>query len=313
MILTVTPNPSVDRTVLLDRLVPGAVNRGIRSWSEPSGKGVNVSLALSANGFPTHAVAPVGGATGAQLQQMLVEAGLPTTCVPIEGAIRSNISLAQTDGAVTKINESGPQLSHAEIDALLDAVSARLSEADWLVCAGSLPAGVPDDLYARLTGLAHRHGVDVAVDSSGAPLAACLAAEPAVITPNSGELAELAGSAPATLGEVLAAAEQVRRRGVGTVLASLGAEGALLIDAEGALHGRAAVDRVVSTVGAGDALLAGYLSAARRPRGERLATALQWAAAAVGHEGTLFRLSGSPAPTVVTDAPDLSLPVATTL
>ncbi|WP_422743511.1 1-phosphofructokinase family hexose kinase [Mycobacterium sp. WMMD1722] len=313
MILTVTPNPSVDRTVLLDRLIPGAVNRSTRSWSEPSGKGVNVSLALSSNGTASHAVLPAGGASGAQLRQMLAAAGLPVTYVPIEGSIRSNISLAQADGVVTKINETGPQLHAAEIDALIDAVVAHLDGAQWLVCAGSLPAGAPDNLYARLCEHAHRHAVAVAVDSSGAPLASCLAAEPTVIKPNTGELAQLTGTSPGTLGEVLAAAEEVRRRGAGAVLASLGAEGAVLVDADGVLHGRAVVNRVVSTVGAGDALLAGYLSAARRPREQQLAAALQWAAAAVGHEGTLFQLGASPAQITLTDAPDLSLPVAATL
>lgn len=313
MILTVTPNPSVDRTVILETLTPGAVNRGTRSWSEPSGKGINVAMALAAHGAATHAVLPVGGATGAQLRQMLSEAGLSVTCVPIEGAIRSNISLTQADGTVTKINETGPQLTSAETDALLDAVADHLGDAGWLVCGGSLPAGAPEDLYARLTERAHRHGVRVAVDSSGAPLSAALSAGPDLIKPNAGELAQLTGATLTTLGEVADAADEVRRHGVGAVVASLGADGAVLVDAEGVLHGQAPVGTVVSAVGAGDALLAGYLSAASGSREERLTAALRWAAAAVQHEGTLFRLGGIPVEVVLTDAPDRSRPVAATL
>jgi 1-phosphofructokinase len=313
VILTVTPNPSVDRTVFLDTLTPGAVNRGTRSWSEPSGKGINVAVALVSHGTPAHAVLPIGGATGAQLQQMLSDTGLPVTCVPIEGAMRSNISLTQSDGTVTKINETGPHLTATEVDALIDAVTRQLPGADWLVCGGSLPAGAAEDLYADLTARAHHHGVRVAVDSSGAPLAAALTAGPDLIKPNAGELAQLTGATLNNLGDVIEAAGEVRRRGVGTVLASLGADGALLVDAQGVLHGQAPVGKVVSAVGAGDALLAGYLSVVAESRQKRLTTALQWGATAVQHEGTLFRLGRTPVEVELTDAPDRSRPVAATL
>ena len=111
MIVTLTPNPSVDRTVFLDDVVLGSVNRSQRSWSEPSGKGVNVALALHAHDVPVRAVVTAGGPVGAQLQQMLDSAGLDTVVVPIAGEIRSNISLTQPNGSVTKINEAGPSLS----------------------------------------------------------------------------------------------------------------------------------------------------------------------------------------------------------
>ena len=287
MILTVTPNPSVDRTVFLEALIRGSVNRSVRSWSEPSGKGVNVALALGAHGNSARAVLPIGGSVGAQLRQMLKQAGLDTVEVAVAGEIRSNVSLTQADGTVTKINEAGPCLDDAETAALIDAVTGNLDDADWLVCAGSLPAGVPIDLYAQLTELGHRRQVNVVVDSSGPPLAASLPAGPDLIKPNEHELAELVGGDLDTLGDVIDAAEEIRRRGVGAVLASLGADGVILLDAAGALYAEAPVTRVVSTVGAGDALLAGYLSTGST-REHRLATALQWAAAAVQHEGTLF-------------------------
>ena len=109
MIVTLTPNPSVDRTVFVDDVVLGSVNRSQRSWSEPSGKGVNVALALHAHDVPVRAVVTAGGSVGAQLRQMLDAAGLDTVIVPIAGEIRSNISLTQPDGTVTKINEAGPR------------------------------------------------------------------------------------------------------------------------------------------------------------------------------------------------------------
>jgi 1-phosphofructokinase len=313
MILTLTPNPSVDRTVFLDTLTVGSVNRSTRSWSEPSGKGINVALALLSHGKSVRAVLPVGGSVGAQLRQMLSHAELDTIGVPIAGEIRTNVSLTQPDGTVTKINEAGPRLDHSEVDALIDAVAQHLDGADWLVCGGSLPAGAPEDLYARLTELAHHHRVGVVVDSSGPPLASSLPARPDLIKPNVHELAELVRAPLATLGDVIDAAQEIRRRGVGLVLASLGADGALLVDDTGALYGQAPVDKVVSTVGAGDALLAGYLSAATEsPRAQKLAAALQWGAAAVQHEGTLFTPAEAPVDVIIQDAVDPARPLHAT-
>jgi 1-phosphofructokinase len=305
MIVTLTPNPSVDRTVFLDDLVPGSVNRSQRSWSEPSGKGVNVALALHAHGVPVRAVVTAGGPVGAQLQQMLDTTGLDTVVVPIAGEIRSNVSLTQSNGSVTKINEAGPLLSRDETDSLLAAVTAQIGGADWLVCAGSLPAGVPAGWYGDLVELGHRSGVRVAVDTSGKALAESLSAEPDLVKPNVHELAELTGRIPHTLGEVIEAAREVRRRGARTVLASLGGDGAILVDAAGAVWGHAPVDRVVSTVGAGDAMLAGYLSCPHG-RSEALATALRWGSAAVQNEGTLFSPNVSSAEVTMSATIDLA-------
>ncbi|MET0703126.1 MAG: 1-phosphofructokinase [Mycobacterium sp.] len=300
MIVTVTPNPSVDRTVLLAELTLGAVNRGQRSWSEPSGKGVNVALALHAHGVAARAVVTAGGHVGVQLRQMLENTGLETAVVQIAGDIRSNISLTQSDGTVTKINEPGPTLTGDESQSLTDVVTELLSGASWLVCGGSLPAGLPDGWYAELVAQGHRDGVRVAVDSSGPPLLKSLAAQPDLIKPNLDELAELTGRLPRTLGEVVAAAHEVRALGARTVLASLGSDGAVLADADGTLWGRAPVAAVVSTVGAGDAMLAGYLSGGTDRR-TAFGVALQWGAAAVQHEGTLFSAMATDTPVRITD------------
>ncbi|HET7667862.1 MAG TPA: 1-phosphofructokinase [Mycobacterium sp.] len=308
MILTLTPNPSVDRTVFLTDIVLGSVNRSQRSRSEPSGKGVNVALALHAHGMPVRAIVTAGGSVGAQLRQMLDTAGLDTVVVPIDGEIRSNISLTQPDGTVTKINEAGPVLSTRERGCLLNAVSAHLRAATGLVCAGSLPAGLPTDWYGEVVEIARRQGIFVAVDTSGAPLADGLCARPDLVKPNVHELAELTGEVPRTLGDVIDAAQEIRNRGAGAVLASLGGDGAALVDGEGALWGHAPVDRVVSTVGAGDAMLAGYLSC-RGGRIEALTTALRWGAGAVQHDGTLFSPNDSRVPVTVTDDIDTARPL----
>jgi 1-phosphofructokinase len=309
VIVTVTPNPSVDRTLFIDALHPGRIMRSARSWSEPSGKGVNVALALQAHHRPTLAVLPVGGPAGAHLVEMLNEAGLPFRSVPIGGEIRINISLIQPDGIVTKINERGPTLSEAEGRALLEAAQAQAHARGWLAGCGSLPGGLTDDFYAQLVETGHRAGARVVIDTSGPPLVKALAAGPDLIKPNADELADAVGGTITTIGDVVDAAHELRARGAKAVLASLGADGALLVGASGALHGTAPVDDVVSTVGAGDALLAGYLSAAADTAADAdtddtadaLRAALYWGAAAVQHHGTLFSTAGHSTAVTISD------------
>jgi 1-phosphofructokinase len=186
---------------------------------------------------------------------------------------------------VTKLNEPGPTLSAAEVEAVTAATVTAAAGADWVAASGSLPPGAPVDFYARLVERLRSAGVRVAVDSSGPPLAAALAARPDLVKPNREELAEVTGRRITTLGEAVAAAEQLRRRGPRTVLASLGADGALLVDRAGAVHGEASVPRPRSAVGAGDALLAGFLAAGGSGPAA-LTEALAWGAAAAGLPGS---------------------------
>lgn len=287
MILTLTPNPSVDRTLFIPELTRGGVTRSLRYRSEPSGKGVNVSLALASQGHATRAVFPAGGYAGLQIRQMLLEAHIDHVATPIEDDIRSNISLVEPSGTVTKVNEIGPVVTVAESDLLLQAAYAGLEEAAWLAACGSLPSGMPEDLYAGLIDTCHERGVKIAVDAWGAPLRRALPHGPDLVAPNVLELADTVGRSMTTVGDVLDCAEFLRKQGARAVLASLGPDGAMLVDDDGAHHGESPVESVVSAVGAGDALLAGFLSAGGEGTAA-LAVALQWAAAAVQHEETLF-------------------------
>jgi 1-phosphofructokinase len=305
VIVTVTPNPSVDRTLFVDALARGQVTRATRSLAEPSGKGVNVSLALHVHQHPTAAVLPVGGASGAQLAQMLTSSGVDFRPVPVAGTIRSNISLAESDGTVTKINESGPSLTRGEVRALHDAALAASDGATWLAVCGSLPGGVGDDFYAGLVEAARHQGLKVALDTSGVALGWAIAARPDLIKPNVEELAEATGRTLATIGDAVEAAQDLRRAGAGAVLASLGADGAILVDAGGVVHGEAPVARPVSTVGAGDALLAGFLFAGGAGPAA-LAAGLRWGAAAVQLAGTVLTASDSSAQVALHDHADLS-------
>jgi 1-phosphofructokinase len=302
MIITLTPNPSVDRTVFVDALPHGTVVRSTKSWSEPSGKGVNVSLALHAHGIPTSAVLPLGGPVGGQLAQMLTQAGLPFHATRIAGDTRSNISLVEPDGTVTKINEAGPALTGDETAQLAGAALDVSRGGRWLAACGSLPSGMRADFYALLLREARRRGLLTAVDSSGPPLHAALDAGPDLIKPNADELAEVAGAELRTLEDVITAAQRLRSRGARTVLASLGPDGAVLVDEHGVLYGEAPRVPIVSTVGAGDALLAGFLATGGAGR-EALAAGLRWAAAAVQHHGTLFSGADDDIPVAITEDP----------
>lgn len=283
MIVTLTPNPSLDRTVEVARLVRGAVTRVGSTRVEPAGKGVNVARALALHGVKARAVLPVGGAEGAQLLGLLTSS-VDTVTVTVAGATRSNLSVVEPDGTTTKLNEPGPPLSGVETEALVATTLDAAAGADWLVLSGSLPPGAPEDLYACLVLRARLAGARVAVDSSGPPLAAALAAGPDLVKPNREELADAAGLPVRTLGDAVAAAQVLRALGAAAVLVSLGPDGALLVDADGAVHGEAPT-RVVSTVGAGDALLAGFL-AGGAAGAAGLTHALAWGAAAVSLPGS---------------------------
>lgn len=285
MIVTVTPNPSLDRTLEVEELRRGEVVRAYADRSDPGGKGVNVSRALVANGHPSRAVLPLGGADGELLASLLQGLGIEVASVPIADAVRSNVTVVEPDGTVTKLNAPGPRLSDAEVEALLARAVAATDGAGWVVGSGSLAPGTPEDLYARLAAAVRPVGVRVAVDSSGPALESVLAAGPDVLKPNEDELSEVTGVVPETLGDIVLAANELRSRGVGAVLVSLGPIGAVLVDDGRAHHAESDVIVPRSTVGAGDALLAGFL-AAGGTGSEALAEGVAWGAAACVLPGT---------------------------
>ncbi|MET7934459.1 1-phosphofructokinase [Streptomyces sp. NPDC005322] len=289
MILTVTPNPSLDRTYEIPALERGAVLRATTDRVDPGGKGVNVSRAVAAAGHRTVAVLPLGGPEGALLARLLEGLGIEAAGVSVTGSTRVNISVAEPDGTLTKLNAGGPELSAAEAEAVLEAVRTRADGADWIACCGSLPRGLAPEWYAELVVRAHRAGARIAVDTSGPSLTAALRERPDVVKPNAEELAQAVGRPLATVGEAVKAAEELRGLGARAVLASLGADGQLLVDETGAYFGSAPVATVRSNVGAGDASLAGFLAA-----GGTGAAALT---AAVAHGAAAVQLPGSAMPT----------------
>lgn len=290
MIVTLTLNPSVDRTVEVETLARGEVMRALSVRVDPGGKGINVSRALATHGLATRAVVTIGGAEGEHLVTLLRDTGIEIVPVRITGAIRSNITVVEPDGTTTKFNEPGAELSDEELAEVFAAVKIAAESADWLVASGSLPPGMPATVYADLVRSLADSGTCVAVDTSGPAFEAVLAAGPTLVKPNRDELAEVTGQRLLTIADVVEAANRLRDLGAGAVLASLGADGAVLVDDDGAIHGRTPAVHPLSSVGAGDAMLAGFLAAGGKG-GDALIEGLAWGAAAVLQPG-----SGMPSP-----------------
>jgi 1-phosphofructokinase len=306
MIVTLTPNPSLDRTIEIPELHRGEVHRATGGRVDPGGKGVNVSRALAANDVATVTVLPSGGPEGAQLAALLAPYGVQTVQVPISGTVRSNITVAEPDGTTTKLNEAGPELSADECAAVERTIVELAGRATWFVGSGSLPRGVGVDFYAKLVTALRDGDTLVCIDASGPPLEAAVDAGPDLIKPNAEELAELVGRPLRRLGDVVEACTEIRKRGVATVLVSLGGDGALLVNADEVLHGWAPPVKVRSTVGAGDSTLAGYLAGGGRGRAA-LVTAIAYGTAAVQLPGSVMPRPRDldPDAVVVTDKPDL--------
>jgi 1-phosphofructokinase len=240
-ILTLTANPSIDRTLMVERVERGRVIRAGAAQVDAGGKGVNVSRVLVRNGFQSLAVLPSGGAEGAQLEALLAGENVGLLPVRVSGAVRANVSLIEPDGTVTKINEPGPTLTEAEQEALLDTTLAASRPGGWVAVSGSLPPGVEQDFYARLIVRLRQRGAKVALDTSDISLELGLPAGPNLVKPNRDELSAVTGRPLHTLGDVVEAAKLMQGKGAEVVLVSLGADGAVLVDQFGATHGEAPV------------------------------------------------------------------------
>ncbi|WOC14401.1 1-phosphofructokinase family hexose kinase [Gordonia sp. MP11Mi] len=322
MILTVTANPSIDRTVELDGpLRPGGVHRTRASGDQPGGKGVNVARAVSAAGMDAIALMPAR--PDDPFVRHLDAVGLSRAAVEVAGDVRINLTLVAPDGVTTKINAPGATLDGDESARLTATVVELAAGADWLALCGSLPPGLAASWYADLiekltveksTGTR----VQVAVDTSGEPLAQVARTRPDLLKPNAEELAELTGADPAALeshaaaGDPSAAADASARLAAstgGAVLTTLGGSGALLATGDGVWFATAPAVRVRSTVGAGDSSLAGYLISEQRGDDEptRLRTAVAYGSAAAALPGTT-----PPTPDLVDASAVTASPVAVT-
>jgi 1-phosphofructokinase len=294
MIVTLTANPSVDRTMQLDASIQrGGVFRATSVGDEAGGKGVNVARAVAHAGVPALAVLPADDDD--LLVKGLIEAGVHPVNVPVGRPSRVNITVTEPDGTTTKFNDPGHEFGPRVLGQVQERLLERSRERDWVVLSGSLPPGTPAGWYAEVLARLKDAGRRVAIDTSGealAAIAADAAHRPDLLKPNADELASLTGDDGERLEAEPAAAAKAARalvdRGVGAVLLTLGANGALLVTAEGTWRATPPAITLRSTVGAGDASLAGYLLADLRSVAapERLREAVAYGAAAASLPGS---------------------------
>ncbi|AKU07557.1 MULTISPECIES: 1-phosphofructokinase [Haloferax] len=255
MILTVTPNPAVDHTIHFDEpLQPGVVHRTDDAVFTAGGKGINVAKYVSALDADATASGFLGGHFGKFVRDRLDADGIASDFVTVDADTRLNTTVLAEDGEY-KLNHNGPQIRAADVDELVE--TAQANEPDTLLVGGSLPPGMS---LADVDRLARAGDWQIAVDMGGEYLAE-LDADYYVCKPNRSELATATGRTVETEADAIAAAEELHARGFEYVLASLGADGALLVTDSEVLSAPALDVEVVDTVGAGDAVMSGFLAA----------------------------------------------------
>jgi 1-phosphofructokinase family hexose kinase len=264
VILTVTLNAALDRTLSVPNFQLNLRHRASSSLSLPGGKGVNVARALKRLAQPVIATGLAGGRTGTSIIEQLTAEGILNDFVRIHDESRTSTAVIDpTNNLQTEINEVGPSVTEAELSVLMDKLHYLSKGADVVVLAGSLPRDVPPDFYETLVRELSKQRMVTALDAAGPPLRAGLAGEPTIVSPNRREAEEIVGHEFQDDADLAAAAAS---------LVAMGASSALLHDEDGAVvrmrEGkrartyRARLPRleVVSTVGSGDAFLAGYLA-----------------------------------------------------
>lgn len=264
-IVTLTPAPTLDRTYLVSNLHPGAVNRADAVGEELAGKGINVSRALHLAGIEAPGVVPIGNAE----KGILERTGSKKFLIPmwIDGTLRVSTTILEKGGPTTKINEAPKPLTSEEWQRVIDLTEATVKENDakWLVIAGALPIDHSTGTFVDLQPIFDRMNnlrVRVALDTSGAPLEYWVKqGEAAILKPNAEELASAVKRSLLTNGDVIEAARELCAHGVECVLASLGSDGMLAVTKSRAWGTRTTPVKVINTVGAGDATLAGFLAA----------------------------------------------------
>ena len=194
MILTVTLNAAIDRTVAVPNIRLGQRHRAVESRTVAGGKGVNVARALKLLGKPVVATGFAGGATGARVVELLAEEQILSDFIRIGGESRTNLAVIDpTSGMQTEINERGPELGQGDVERLLERVLYLATGASICVLAGSLPPGADPDLYARLISELRSLGVTTVLDTDGEPMRIGLRGEPSVVAPNESEAEEAVG------------------------------------------------------------------------------------------------------------------------
>lgn len=259
MIYTVTFNPSLDYIVSVKDFRPGMTNRTSSELMLAGGKGINVSIVLGNLGIKSTALGFIAGFTGDEIVRRLHNSGINSEFIKInDGISRINIKLKSIDG--TEINGQGPHIDSSHIEQLMNRLR-RLESGDVLVLAGSIPAGISDNIYKDIMDMLKDKGVQIVVDATSRLLTNVLEYKPFFIKPNQHELGDIFNVTLNTQEEVIPYALELKKMGAVNVCVSMGGKGAILVADDGNVYKAKAPDGILkNSVGAGDSLVAGFLS-----------------------------------------------------
>lgn len=295
MIVTVTMNPAVDRTVSIESLHRGGLNRIQKAESDAGGKGINVSKTLKVLGADSTATGFLAGTAGKKIEEQLKIQGIQTDFLWIKGETRTNTKVQEIGGCVTEFNEPGPEVSEEDRNKLLEKLEDYAGENVLFVLAGSLPRGVPDGFYGEIIRRVHKKGAKVLLDADGERFRSGCEAGPEIVKPNREELLEYAGIARSVsmtkeeesqiIGKTV---RDLFEKGVKRIVVSMGKEGALMRERGFAAAAEAIPVEVQSTVGAGDAFAAAlaYAWENKLDKKEAFQLGMAVSAGAVTTEGT---------------------------
>jgi 1-phosphofructokinase family hexose kinase len=278
LIVTLTINPAIDRIFSVDRLAfeDRSYINSIRESA--GGRGINASRVIQAFGGETRAVLISGGDSGKRLEEHLAGCGYPTTLVPIQNDIRTNLTITDKHGLTVNLNETGPTLAKSEVTRVERAVRDSLAEASWLLLCGSLPPGVPTSFYGQLIAMARQKKVKTLLHADGHALREGIEQQPTVVAPNQQEAERLLGRTLLTRTHYLEAAVQIRAMGAESVVLSLGSRGAIGAFADGLVEAVPPRVDAVCPIGSGDALTAAFVWSSVRKSNP--VEALRWGVAA---------------------------------
>ena len=257
MIVTVTMNPAIDKTVDIGKFERGDLNRIKRVEIDAGGKGINVSKTIRELGGESIATGFVGGTSGTIIKQVLTDLGLRTDFVEVKGETRTNLKVVEETGEVTELNEPGPEVSKDQLNDLLNRLEGYANPDTLFVLAGSIPAGIPTDIYRKITEQVHQKGAKVLLDADGVLFSESLKGKPDMLKPNRSELERYYQmDYRASEQELVSMGEKLLDQGVSMAAISLGQMGAIFLTKGKRYRCPGLRVKAHSTVGAGDALVA---------------------------------------------------------
>jgi 1-phosphofructokinase family hexose kinase len=278
LILTLTINPAIDRTIIADRLVFEDRAYILDRTEAAGGRGINASHVVHAFGGKTLAILTAGGWPGERIEKLLTGRGFPFEIVRVKTDSRINLTISDKQGLTIKLNEVGHEIDAAELKEIKKHVEARLSKTHWLMICGSIPPGVPPHFYCEVVEMAKTHGVKTILDTDGEALLHALEAKPTAIMPNQHEAERLLSRALITRSQFLEAVDTMQAMGPESVILSLGARGAIGSSAEGVFEAIPPRIEALSPIGAGDALGAAFAWSMEKKKS--FAESLRWGVAA---------------------------------